>query len=274
MSLIDSSYFVGSINIPNTNKTEIAERLDWFIKKYEPVLLTGILGYELYLAFKAGLQEITVDQKWLDILYGADYTYQSRLKRFRGLLVVDDQLNPGTYLPEDIYFTADSANESTGEYHNAFLTGKVYRVVQRGVGPLAPTTEVIFLSDGFSKVGGFQAGERFTIQFIQPTPLPDASSATTNDIKQSLIANYVYWFWIKNQNTQTVGLGEVAAKAENADLANPAEKTVMAWNEMVDDILSLYHFLQLNQTVYPEWNTGQDKYRMINEYQKVNLWGI
>lgn len=274
MSLIDSSYFIGSINIPNTSKPEISERLDWFIKKYEPVLLAGVLGYELYQAFKTGLQQTVVDQKWFDILYGSDFTYNNRLRRFRGLIVIDDELNPGTYFPEDINFTADQDNEDTGEYHNSFLTGKTYRVVQRGVGPLVPVDEIVFLSDGFSKVAGFQVGEKFTIQFTQATPLPEPAGVTTSDIKQSLIANYVYFYWMKDQYTQTVGLGEVASKAENAELANPAAKMILAWNEMIDDIDNLYLFLQQNQSVYPEWNTGQNKRSFRHQFQHINQWGI
>lgn len=272
MALIDSSYFVGAINIPNTAKTEISERLTWFINKYEPRILTDILGYELYGAFKVGLQEGTVAQKWLDLLYGVDFTYSSKLRRFKGLVSVDDALNPGSYFPDDIFFTADSTNVSTGEYHLPFLAGKTFRVVQRGVGPLEDGVDIVIVSDGFEK--SFELGEKFTIEFTGSTPLPDSATIVTSIAKESLIANYVYWMWIHDQQTQTVGLGEVAAKAENADAANPSEKLMLAWNEMVDDVENLYLFLQQSQTVYPEWNTGQNKYAVRRNFQRVNLWGI
>lgn len=273
MSLIDSTYFIGTINIPNVADTAIGERLTWFINKYEPELLRDVLGYELYKSFIAGLQAVTVDQIWLDLLYGSDFIFNGRTNRYRGLIIVDDAINPGVFYPPDINFTADSTNQSSGEYHLAYLTGKTYRVVQRGVGPLEETAEIVFLSDGFSKVGGFQAGEKYTLEFLQPTPLPASSDIIAGEVKQSMIANYVYWKWIKDQVSQTTGLGEAATQAQNAMLVSPTTKMVTAWNEMARMVSELYWFLQANAEVYTDWNY-QGMLGLRSYASQVNQFGI
>lgn len=190
MAFIDSSYFVGELNIPNTNKDYILQRLNLFINKREPELLQDILGYELYKAFSAGTASYdddgsnsTIEQRWIDLIEGDEYTRYDRLHKWKGLLYERD--------------------------------GQPY----------------------------------------------------------SLIANYVYWHWTEDQTTQTVGLGEAAAKAENADRTSPAVKMVNAWNEMSEQICDLIHFLQANTTVYPEWKSG-DAHKVLNKFGKTNTFGI
>lgn len=87
----------------------------------------------------------------------------------------------------------------------------------------------------------------------------------------SPIANYVYWHWIKDQTTQTVGLGEVASKSENAQLVSPATKMVRAWNEMSEWVQELYHFMQTSYATYPEWQFGDSNF---SKFRKTNTFGI
>lgn len=182
MALIDSSNFVGTINIPNTNREEISQRLDMFIDQYEPKLLRDLFGYELSKAFTAGIADYdsdgsnpTIDQRWLDLIEGAEYERSGRTYKYEGLPDID--------------------------------------------------------------------------------------------------ARYVYWHWMEDQHTQTVGLGEVKAKAENAEQANPAVKMVRAWNDMVDMIWNLYYFMKDKTDIYPEWKS-QDQAWMIKKFEKNNHWGF
>jgi hypothetical protein len=80
--LIDRTYFVGEINIPNTTTAAIGGLLDVFIEKYEKKFLTEVLGYELYKAFTDGLAEVTVEDKWIDLRDGIEYTDSSGKTRF------------------------------------------------------------------------------------------------------------------------------------------------------------------------------------------------
>jgi len=52
------------INIPNTDETPIANRLQGFIDIYEPEYMTKLLGETLYTDFKAGLLIDPLPAKW------------------------------------------------------------------------------------------------------------------------------------------------------------------------------------------------------------------
>ena len=66
----------------------------------------------------------------------------------------------------------------------------------------------------------------------------------TNDAKQSPIANYIYWWWHRNQQSYPSGAGEVTAQSQNAAPADVTMKLVRAWNEMVDWTNDLHKLLQ------------------------------
>jgi hypothetical protein len=91
MSLIDVSYFVGEPTIPNTDNPAVAERVIYFIQKYEPIFLQKLLGYPLFKAFTAGISvasPATPDQRYLNILTGIEYTDSSGiLQKWKGLVV-------------------------------------------------------------------------------------------------------------------------------------------------------------------------------------------
>ncbi|MBE3086894.1 MAG: hypothetical protein IMZ64_11835 [Bacteroidetes bacterium] len=79
MSLIDSSYFVGEINIPNpsgvnSNATAIAQA----ITQYEKEILIQLLGYKLYSLLVAdctGEGGVPVTQIYIDLVDGAEFTH-------------------------------------------------------------------------------------------------------------------------------------------------------------------------------------------------------
>jgi uncharacterized protein YggL (DUF469 family) len=170
MSLIDQTYFVGTLSIANTDNVAILERLQYFIDKYEPELLQDIFGYELYKLLAAELQAEEDDSlssystRFERLVNGCEYDgMDGRLKKWNGL-----------------FFMLDS-------------------------------------------------------------------------VPCSLIANYVYWHWLKDQSTQTVGLGEAATQAQNAVLVSPMIKMNRVWNEMSRTTQELCYFLQSNRNDYPEW---------------------
>jgi hypothetical protein len=80
MSLIDSTYFVGEINIPNltgvnSNATAIAQA----ITQYEKEILIQLLGYKLYsllIADCTGEGGIPVTQIYIDLVNGAEFTHE------------------------------------------------------------------------------------------------------------------------------------------------------------------------------------------------------
>lgn len=88
---IDETFFVSEINIPNTDQPAILERVTWFIDKYEPRFLLELLGYPLYKLFAAAMDTPdTADQRYKDILNGAEYTgWDGLLKKWKGLITTD-----------------------------------------------------------------------------------------------------------------------------------------------------------------------------------------
>lgn len=163
--LIDASYFVGEIDIPNTDQDAVSQKVNWMIRKYEPELLKTILGLDLYTAFAEGIKANPVDQKWTDI--------KNRL------ITVDN---------------------------------------------------------------------------------------TTNDIvfKQSLIANYVYYWWQRSNGSLTTGTGEVQGND-----VSPAYKMCRAWNEFVDWLRETVSFLNDNKDTYPDWDSSTV---YVDCYGNVTYW--
>lgn len=86
---------------------------------------------------------------------------------------------------------------------------------------------------------------------------------TDGSKKKSLIANYVYWYWMEGNATVTTGTGEKVADNVNAISVSPGQKMANAWNEMVYMIRELYEFLLSNPADYPEF---QDYWYRVPTY--------
>lgn len=74
-----------------------------------------------------------------------------------------------------------------------------------------------------------------------------------NDEKQSIIANYVYWFYTRDLFMQETGSGSAIPQNENSTHANPTYKQIRAWNEMVDWIMTLHDYLYANDFSDYRW---------------------
>jgi hypothetical protein len=172
MALIDHTFFIGELNLPNTGNTEMQLRLNRFITKYEDRFLTELLGYDLYKQLKTGLIAITPDSKWTDIRDGADFTFNGLSYNWQGLV--------------------------------------------------------------------------------------------NDDTKTSIIANYVYYWWMRNEATQTTAVGEVITKTENSTRISPATKMRSAWDEMVNGVWQLVRFLDANRSIYTGWRGA---YTYTNNYR-------
>lgn len=183
MALIDASYFVGELNIPNTSKPGVSERLTHFIAKREEELLRSLLGVELHEAYKAGIAVAEPDQKWKDLRDGKVYDGYGIMYKWMGLRV----------------------------------------------------------------------------------------AAT----KESLIANYVYYWWMRDKTTITTEVGEVDVEADKSTAkSNSKAKQCRAWNEMVKWNRELVKFLDVNRATYPEWDRAsclQDRYNLL---KSINVLGI
>lgn len=70
----------------------------------------------------------------------------------------------------------------------------------------------------------------------------------------SPIADYCYFYWMKQKASQTAEMGEMKPQGQNAVPITPRRKMTSCWNSMVDKCLLLKEFFQVNSTVYPEYD--------------------
>lgn len=74
---------------------------------------------------------------------------------------------------------------------------------------------------------------------------------TVGTAKKSLVANYVYWFYLLDNITFTTPSGQ--KKSELPVNALPDHKMIRAWNEMVNWNFQLNTFLLNHTADYPEY---------------------
>jgi hypothetical protein len=273
MSLIDISYFVGELNIPNTDQQPVRERLDRAILKYEQEFLRKLLGYPLYKTFVTGLQVVppaTPDQRILDILYGKEYTnLQGYLTQWRGLIMTDNPVftmaGQLSYKPP-VYLTVGTTLGMVAGTSSFTFDGSAGKMDWRGWTPIPfrsapmepgvdyswdPDSGDFNLIKANDKLG---AGEKFSVQFELRSDPIEATDLSPN---QSPIANYVYYWDRRNQFTKTTDFGEVINTADNTRNIDSNQKMARAWNEMGEWVCEFIEFMDtnssINPSVYPEW---------------------
>lgn len=273
--LIDRTYFIGDLNIPNTSNAAVGSLLDWFIEKYEEKFLNDVLGYDLHKAFKAGMEEDPVPQKWTDLIEGVEYTdLQDKTRFWKGLVTQP----PSVLNALDALNTIAVIVGGGGAYDPvvgqnsvtipAVLVGKTFTLEQRGVGQLRDDEYSIVGNTLTLTTGLFGNSDTY---FYKSATL--AINTTTGTSKQSPIANYVYYWYMRNNHSQTAAMGEVKSKNENADKHSPANKMSRAWNEMAESVHELVHYLDAKKTDYADWEK-QDQWRMLRSFRPINEFSI
>jgi hypothetical protein len=274
--LIDRTYFVGELNIPNTSNAAIGSLVDLFIEKYEEKLLNDVLGYSLNKAFKAGMQVVPVAQKWTDLIEGVEYTDTNSKTRFwKGLVSqppsvlnaldaiggIDVRVGRGQQF--------DPVSATTSTTIPTALVGKDFIIEQRGVGKLILGVDYSVTGSTLTLLSGqFSGSDWYT---YKSATLAINTSTGTN--KASLIANYVYYWYMRNNHTQTASTGETKGKHENADMASMAVKLTRAWNEMSTWICELVDYLNAKKDDYAEW-ADQDVLCMLKKFRPINEFNI
>jgi hypothetical protein len=274
MALIDRTYFIGELNLAGTERAPVQEVLDWFIAKYEPELLERLLGYDLYAAFKTGLTQSTIEQRWTDLLEGTTYTWGSRTKRWRGLIsqaaaVVDaiEAANTITLIVDRGHvYPADPETDPIAGASTVALppsvVGKQLIVVQRVFGQLR-TDEYDITGTTLTLLNGvtFSADDTY---FIKLATLTINTSTGLN--KESLIANYVYCQYMRGLNSQTTVMGEGKGKMENSDNVTAGDKIQRASYELDRWTAEMYEYLQASASAFPEWKYIRERPLGANAY--------
>jgi hypothetical protein len=288
MSFIDASYFVAELNVPNSGQPAVLEKITWFIEKYEPIFLQKLMGYPMYKAFVAGINVVapaTPDIRWLNILYGAEYTdWQGYTQKWKGLIVTDNpiyNLAGGLVYKRPQYLTAGVTAGFTAGVNVATFNGgngsddwRGWTPIITRVGVMKPgvdyswdmTTGVLTLLKPGDKFGN---SEYFFVQFELRTD--DGVPSVNITPNESCIANFVYYWLYRANVTQTSGFGEVITQAENSVNVSPRKKIASAWNEMSEWVKEFVYFMdadsRLATPLYPEWTN-------INKIDALKYFGF
>jgi hypothetical protein len=76
-NLIDTSFFIGDIEIPNSNQPPITVDLEHSIALYEKEVLISLLGYPMYKDLQAAIAAVPVSgDKWYKLINGAEFTFE------------------------------------------------------------------------------------------------------------------------------------------------------------------------------------------------------
>lgn len=274
MSFIDTSYFVAELNIPNSGDTAVAERIQWFINKYEPLFLQKLMGYPLYKAFVSGMNVAlpsTPSQRLLNILYGTEYIdFNGLPQKWKGLIVTDSpvfNIAGGLAYKIPAYLTAGvtaglvpGANSFTFDGTNGTDDWRGWTPILSRCNTMKPGTDYSW-DPALGRLILLRVGDKFgpSEDFFAQFQLRLDGQPSTVDLSanESCIANFVYYWYARAAATQSTGIGEVITNAENSINASPRKKLASAWNEMHQWVKEFCQFMEATQntdpTIYPEW---------------------
>jgi hypothetical protein len=256
MPLITPAFFDGTeLNIPNLDKEGVNERLLEFIEKYERKFLIEMFGYPFYTAMQAGLLIDPVPGIWENLISGNSYGEY----HFRGLVESATSIvslsNNYQYKPPVLLKVG--VNIPSGDTSIAMADWIGFDPLIEKAGGFG--TQVRGQDYTFNSTTGewalidniFVEGEYYQVQF----PLKSNVTVEATGAKRSIIANYIYYWWQRDNQTQSTSTGESKAKKENAYNVSGADKAARAWNEMRDGVLECYGYLQYNYGLYPTYYT-------------------
>lgn len=304
MSLIDQSYFIGSLTIAQLGQPAVLENLGAFINHIEPEILQAALGYELWEDFVDGLSQPSIDQKWLDLRDGV--TFEST-----GLWPPFNWTNRTRQNPQETWFipqtpfrrgrwvgfcgsqSASSTNPTlslvkvliagtpnapvpnTDTYTSSLLSGSNYSIERRGFGTMVEGVDVETSNNGQTitllKFGDkFANGEVFILHFNQVLP-----AGAPSVLYYSPIAGIVYYEWFRDQASNLGAMGVVQGENENAKNSKGMLKMSDAFKRAAGQVSVLWSFLdgmwRADPTVYPSYDRMKIDYQY---FKPVNQFGI
>jgi len=95
--------------------------------------------------------------------------------------------------------------------------------------------------------------------------------APANQIKQGVIAPYVYFYLVRENLTTFTGSAVTVTATENSMAASPMQKLSQAWNNCASEVRKLWYYLRNNKDLYPEFNEQEIDY---TAFANVNAFGI
>lgn len=265
-NLINSSFFVREITIPNLNDTRVLERLNMYIQKYEPLFLQEALGYYLYKALLSESngyysrqflgnelrndEQIKVGTTSGLVAFTNSFTFDGTLAKpdYRGYNIVISEINGGQgILTKNVDFSWDY---QTGVFQflqtgNVFQPNQFYNVHFEN-------NPFILSSGSTGLVTDRMVDLIFGKEYIVSGITYNWQGLVHEDM--SCIAYFVYYMLMSDMAQQVTTTNVSTVKGENAVNHSQEDKMLTAWNFMAEEVEELYSFLWNNQSTYPEFN--------------------
>lgn len=299
MSLIDESYFIGKLTIPQLGQPAVVDNLNAFIGYEEPPFLQAALGFELWQDFMNGLAQDPIDPIWTALRDGADFLANGLWPPFQwkngwmnyrrdwfipmkpvrrmhwvGFLGSQPQGSANNSLGLILVFTVGQAGApvaGTSTFTSSLLAGTQYTLERRGFGTMTDA-DVNINNNGQTitllKPGDkFNLGEVFILHFALAQTTSMASSAY-----YSPLAQYVYYQYFRDNAGNLSAFGVVESQSENSTPGTGFLKMYDAYKGMSDSILKLWQYLELqNVAVYPSYDRLKIDY---NFFKPINKYGF
>lgn len=266
-NLINKTFFVGELNIP-TNNVNVEPKLDIFIQKYESAFLRGIMGRKLYTAFEAGLIADPQEQRMLNLLFGTN-TYDGLISSLSGasLNIIPETTKSLVVGRGNEY---DPITGASTVILDPLFVGTPFVFSQRSIGQLVIGTEYTVAGNVLTLLNGakFLVNDTF---FLNKELSFEIAPGVTG--VKSIIANYVYFKYINNEESQNVGIGVVVTKTENARRVTGMYRTVSAMHECKQGVEEFFDFIK-SSSVYPEFDKKAAHKFYCNEIKGVNTLNI
>jgi hypothetical protein len=150
MAFCSKTDFVGDVNLPSQFLN--SDQFDYFLLKYEKVILVKLLGFDLYKAFITGVGEVTPLQKWTDLQNGKEYEDYDE----NNVLVYKEYSGIVECLKYFIYFFISDSIQSeltiTGEVSAKNENSNLTSPISRAVGIWNSGIEEVFKCKDFIEV--------------------------------------------------------------------------------------------------------------------------
>ena len=91
---------------------------------------------------------------------------------------------------------------------------------------------------------------------------------------KSPIADYVYYHYLRQVANNASGVGQVQATVENSMIVSSAKQQARSYNNMVTKCMLFVEFMQLNGSVYPEYQFQLGNIDLWNLLTRVNAYNF
>jgi hypothetical protein len=137
-----------------------------------------------------------------------------------------------------------------------------------------------YATDYLVRLFGEELTQTLLEELDKPSPaqiwldLKDKLLLQTGSHKSSPIANYVYYWLMRDARTKTTMAGEADPTFDNAENASDRYKLVKAWNDMADMTIRVHQWFCRNIEHYQEYlgeHTGKKSHTITTH---INAFGI